>query len=115
DVDAEAGALGEAVGEVHRARLHELVREVALAGQEPHGDELGLVGQQALDAGVGDGAEVAVQLDLRRTPDGQVQVGDSGRQIEHRLEQRIEIEIGHQRLRERGSYHFWFILPDLGR
>src|SRR4029450_13671934 len=45
-VHAEARALGQAVGEVHRARAHELVREVPLPRPEPHRDQLGRGGEE---------------------------------------------------------------------
>ena len=53
-VHPEAGAAGQAVGEVGGARADQAVGLVALVGEQPHGDQLGLVGQQALDAREGD-------------------------------------------------------------
>ena len=94
-VDAEARALGQAVREVGGARLDQLVREVALARQQAHRDELGVVRQQPLEPGVGDRLQLPVELDLGRTADREVEVGDARGVVEHRLEQRVEFEIGH--------------------
>ena len=95
DVDAEAGALGEAVGQVRRARAQQLLREVALALEEPQRDELGVVGHQPLDARVGDRVERSVDLDLGRPAHRQVEVGDAGGRVQHRVEQRVEVEERH--------------------
>ena len=89
DVDAETGAAGEAVGEVDGAGSGQLVHEVALAPDEAHRAELGLVGKQPLDAREADGLELTVHLDLRRPAHGQVQVRDAGRRVQHGFQQRV--------------------------
>ncbi len=59
--------MGQAVGKVRRAAADEPVGEVALTREEAHGDELGLVGQQPLDAGEADRPKLSLDLHLRRT------------------------------------------------
>src|ERR1043165_5510554 len=95
DVDAEARLLRDGVREVDRAAREQRARQLPVAPQHVHGDHLGLVRRETRQAGKVDRDEDAVDLDLRRPADREVQVGDALRDLQHRLEDGVEIEVLH--------------------
>ena len=104
DVHAEARLLRDRVREVDRAVRQQRARQLAVAAQHVHGDHLGLIRRQPRQPGKVDRRELAVDLDLRRPADREVEVGHPVRHLQHRLENGVEIEVLHQRPRVRALY-----------
>jgi hypothetical protein len=62
---------------------NQLLDGITLVLQQAHGDELGLIRQQSLDSGEAHVAQLPVDFDLRRSPHGEIEVGDAGSRIQH--------------------------------
>src|SRR6185369_15053678 len=77
DIDAKSGALMDTEGDVYRACLYKFLCSVGIAGEQRHRYHFSLIGCQGAKPFDLDWGQLAVDLYLRRSAYGKVQIADN--------------------------------------
>ena len=75
--------------------MRQAVGRVRVALHQRHRDDLGLIGRELLQADGLDGRQATVDLHLRGLSDGEVEVADVDRDLQHVLDDGRQVEISH--------------------
>ena len=96
DVHAEARLRTELVTAIARAGFQQVVDEAAIVAEEVERDVLGLVRRQRVNGRIdGNGFQLSERLHLKRTANGEIQIGNAIVALEHGPEDGVEFNGTH--------------------